>query len=88
MFVPFLCLAVTMMIGALLGPASGTSTGHGLGLEKTDPTGERRRTLGAIAAGVLVLLIVWNFVYFWPLYTGTSIPDTSWRDRMWLDTWV
>ncbi|MFD5875114.1 dolichyl-phosphate-mannose--protein mannosyltransferase [Streptomyces sp. NPDC060322] len=87
-FVPFLCLAVTMMIGALLGPASGTSTRHGLGLEKADPTGERRRTLGAIAAGVLVLLIVWNFVYFWPLYTGTSIPDTSWRDRMWLDTWV
>ncbi|MFC8229990.1 dolichyl-phosphate-mannose--protein mannosyltransferase [Streptomyces sp. NPDC057287] len=87
-FVPFLCLAVTMMIGALLGPASGTGTRHRLGLEKSDPTGERRRTLGAIAAGVLVLLIVWNFIYFWPIYTGTSIPDTSWRDRMWLDTWV
>ncbi|MEU1928402.1 hypothetical protein ABZ516_13505 [Streptomyces sp. NPDC019826] len=29
-----------------------------------------------------------DFVYFWPIYTGTSIPDGSWRDRMWLDTWV
>ena len=87
-FVPFLCLAVTMMIGALLGPAAGTGTRHRLGMDTGDPAGERRRTLGAIAAGVLVLLIVWNFVYFWPLYTGTSIPDTSWRDRMWLDTWV
>ncbi|MFE7749891.1 dolichyl-phosphate-mannose--protein mannosyltransferase [Streptomyces sp. NPDC057428] len=87
-FVPFLCLAVTMLIGALLGPAAGTSTRHRMGLTKADPTGERRRTLGAIAAGVLVLLIIWNFVYFWPIYTGTSIPEDAWRDRMWLDTWV
>ncbi|WP_329038166.1 phospholipid carrier-dependent glycosyltransferase [Streptomyces sp. NBC_00178] len=87
-FVPFLCLAVTMMIGALLGPAAGTGTRHRLGLTKADPTGEHRRMLGAIAAGVLVLLIIWNFIYFWPIYTGTSIPDDAWRDRMWLDTWV
>ncbi|MFG2588956.1 dolichyl-phosphate-mannose--protein mannosyltransferase [Streptomyces sp. NPDC048438] len=87
-FVPFLCLAVTMMIGALLGPAAGTGTKHRLGMDTADPTGERRRTLGAIAAGVLVLLIVWNFIYFWPIYTGTSLPDDAWRDRMWLDTWV
>ena len=29
-----------------------------------------------------------NFIYFWPLYTGTSIPIDQWRSRMWLDTWV
>ncbi|WP_285564975.1 phospholipid carrier-dependent glycosyltransferase [Streptomyces sp. RTGN2] len=87
-FVPFLCLAVSMMIGAMLGPAAGTGTKHELGLAKGDPSGERRRTLGAVAAGVLVLLIVWNFIYFWPLYTGTAIPEDSWRDRMWLDTWI
>lgn len=87
-FVPFLCLAVSMMIGALLGPAAGTGARAELGLTRDDPNGERRRALGAIAAGVLVLLIVWNFIYFWPLYTGTSIPEDSWRDRMWLDTWV
>ncbi|MEI7032371.1 dolichyl-phosphate-mannose--protein mannosyltransferase [Streptomyces pratensis] len=87
-FVPFLCLAVTMMLGAMLGPAQNTGTRAELGLNPHDPTGERRRTLGAIAVGVLVLLIVWNFIYFWPLYTGTSIPEDLWRDRMWLDTWV
>ncbi|WP_405403688.1 dolichyl-phosphate-mannose--protein mannosyltransferase [Streptomyces sp. NBC_01104] len=87
-FVPFLCLAVSMMIGAMLGPAAGAGTKHELGLAKGDPSGERRRTLGAVAAGVLVLLIVWNFIYFWPLYTGTAIPEDSWRDRMWLDTWI
>jgi dolichyl-phosphate-mannose--protein O-mannosyl transferase len=75
-FVPFLCLAVAMMIGALLGPPG------------TDGAAERRRTIGAVGAGVLVLLIIWNFIYFWPLYTGQSIPMDDWRDRMWLDTWV
>ncbi|MFD6891073.1 dolichyl-phosphate-mannose--protein mannosyltransferase [Streptomyces sp. NPDC059957] len=72
-FVPYLCLAVAMMIGALLGPAGSS---------------ERRRALGAVAAGVLVLLIVWNFIYFWPIYTGQTIPMDSWQNRMWLDTWV
>ncbi|MFE7327171.1 dolichyl-phosphate-mannose--protein mannosyltransferase [Streptomyces sp. NPDC057565] len=87
-FVPFLCLAVAMMIGAMLGPAAGTGSRWELGLVSGDPSGERRRTWGAIAAGVLVLLIVWNFIYFWPLYTGTPIPENSWRNRMWLDTWI
>ncbi|MET7896801.1 hypothetical protein [Streptomyces mirabilis] len=29
-----------------------------------------------------------DFIYFWPLYTGTAIPIDQWRSRMWLDTWV
>ncbi|MGX2995209.1 dolichyl-phosphate-mannose--protein mannosyltransferase [Streptomyces sp. JNUCC 64] len=72
-FVPFLCLAVAMMVGALLGPKGST---------------ELRRTAGAAGAGVLVLLIIWNFVYFWPIYTAQPIPIDSWRARMWLDTWI
>ncbi|MBM9621102.1 dolichyl-phosphate-mannose--protein mannosyltransferase [Streptomyces zhihengii] len=72
-FVPFLCLAVAMMIGAILGPPG---------------SDERRRAVGAIGAGVLVLLIVWNFIYFYPIYTGQPIPMDEWRNRMWLDTWV
>ncbi|WP_243740671.1 phospholipid carrier-dependent glycosyltransferase [Streptomyces sp. 8K308] len=70
---PFLCLAVTMLIGALLGPPG---------------CSERRRVLGIVASGVLVLLIAWNFIYFYPIYTGTEIPVDGWRSRMWLDTWV
>ncbi|MFI0981349.1 dolichyl-phosphate-mannose--protein mannosyltransferase [Streptomyces sp. NPDC021093] len=72
-FVPFLCLAVAMMIGAILGPPG---------------SDERRRAVGAIGAGVLVLLIIWNFIYFWPIYTGTTMPISEWRHRMWLDTWI
>ncbi|WP_256106091.1 phospholipid carrier-dependent glycosyltransferase [Streptomyces sp. ODS05-4] len=75
-FVPFLCLAVAMLAGALLGPPG------------TGPAAERRRTLGAVGVGVLVLLIVWNFIYFFPLFTAQPIPLDDWRGRMWLDTWV
>ncbi|WUN28532.1 phospholipid carrier-dependent glycosyltransferase [Streptomyces sp. NBC_00316] len=72
-FAPYLCLAVAMMLGAILGPPGAT---------------ERRRIWGAVGAGTLVLLIVWNFIYFWPIYTGQTIPMDAWRDRMWLDTWI
>ncbi|WP_406125526.1 dolichyl-phosphate-mannose--protein mannosyltransferase [Streptomyces sp. NBC_00989] len=72
-FLPFLCLAVAMLIGAVIGPPGSSDT---------------RRVAGAVGAGVLVLLVTWNFIYFWPLYTGTAIPIDQWRSRMWLDTWV
>ncbi|KPC92242.1 membrane protein, partial [Streptomyces sp. NRRL F-6602] len=53
-FVPFLCLALAMLLGAIIGPPGSS---------------ERRRMAGAATAGVIVLLILWNFIYFWPLYT-------------------
>lgn len=70
---PYLCLAVAMMLGALLGPPGVT---------------DKRRTRGAVAAGVLVLLIAWNFIYLFPIYTGQTIPYADWRARMWLDIWI
>ncbi|KUN24498.1 hypothetical protein AQJ23_20430 [Streptomyces antibioticus] len=71
--VPYLCLAVTMMLAALLGPPGAT---------------ESRRVQGAVAAGVLVLLIAWNFIYFFPIYSAQTIPYTDWQARMWLDSWI
>jgi dolichyl-phosphate-mannose--protein O-mannosyl transferase len=41
-----------------------------------------------VTAGALVLLIAWNFIYFFPIYTGLTIPYPSWHTRMWLDTWI
>jgi dolichyl-phosphate-mannose-protein mannosyltransferase len=72
-FVPFLCLAVTMLLAAIAGPPGAP---------------ERRRTVGVVASGVLVLLIVWNFIYFFPIYTGQTISREAWNARMWLNTWI
>ncbi|MEU4210241.1 phospholipid carrier-dependent glycosyltransferase [Streptomyces sp. NPDC026206] len=72
-FVPFLCLAVAMLFGAVLGQPGSS---------------ERRRVVGAVGAGTLFLFIVWNFIYFFPIYTGQPIPMDAWRNRMWFDTWI
>ncbi|NYI07872.1 dolichyl-phosphate-mannose--protein mannosyltransferase [Allostreptomyces psammosilenae] len=72
-FVPFLCLAVAMMLGAMLGPHH---------------AGETRRAVGTFGAGVVLAAIVLNFVAFWPIFTGQTIPMDSWRDLMWLRTWI
>ncbi|MDJ1136393.1 dolichyl-phosphate-mannose--protein mannosyltransferase [Streptomyces iconiensis] len=72
-FVPFLCLALAMAAGALAGPPG---------------VSDRRRAVGVVAVGVVGLLIVWNFIYFWPIYTGQTIPVDAWRQRMWFDTWI
>lgn len=72
-FVPYLCLAVAMMVGAFLGPPGST---------------EGRRMWGAVGAGTLVLLIIWNFIYFFPIYTGMTIPYSGWQARMWFDSWI
>ncbi|MFD9966952.1 dolichyl-phosphate-mannose--protein mannosyltransferase [Streptomyces sp. NPDC059011] len=86
-FVPFLCLAVAMFLGAIIGPAQRPGV-PAAPPEQGFAPGERRRTVGAVTAGVLVLLVIWNFIYFWPLFTGDPIPMDDWRARMWLDTWV
>ncbi|MEE1827173.1 phospholipid carrier-dependent glycosyltransferase [Streptomyces sp. BE20] len=72
-FVPFLVLAVTMLIGAMIGPAGASRD---------------RRIIGSAGAGLLVLLIMWNFLFFYPLYTGETIPMDDWRQRMWFNSWI
>lgn len=72
-FVPFLALAVTMMLGALIGPATASRD---------------RRLIGGTAAGLIVLLVMWNFLYFLPIYTGQTIPMEDWRARMWFNSWI
>ncbi|WP_286158252.1 phospholipid carrier-dependent glycosyltransferase [Streptomyces sp. CB03911] len=72
-FVPFLVLAVTMMVGVMIGPAGAS---------------QDRRIIGSTAAGALLLAVVWNFLYFYPLYTGQTIPMDDWRARMWFTSWI
>ncbi|MER5636017.1 phospholipid carrier-dependent glycosyltransferase [Kitasatospora sp. NPDC002227] len=72
-FVPFLVLAVTMMLGAMVGPAGAR---------------RERRVAGAVGAGLIILVIMWNFLYFYPLYTGETIPMDAWRARMWFTSWI
>jgi dolichyl-phosphate-mannose-protein mannosyltransferase len=72
-FEPYLCLAVALMIGGMLGKATASRD---------------RRLLGGLAAGALVVAIMSVFVYFFPLYTGEVTTLAQWQARMWWPTWI
>ncbi|MFT3874178.1 MAG: phospholipid carrier-dependent glycosyltransferase [Nocardioides sp.] len=70
---PFLVLALTLVIGKLLGASS-------------EPTG--RRTLGVIVAGSFFVLVLVNFAWFWPIWTDQLITHHEWTERIWFKRWV
>lgn len=72
-FVPWVVLALTYVLGMLLGP------------QRASPD---RRLYGAVLAGTVVLLAVMAFAWFYPIYVYEVIPRTSWSDRMWLPSWI
>lgn len=72
-FEPYLCLAVALMIGGMLGSASADRD---------------RRLYGVVGAGALVIAIMATFLYFLPLYDAQIIPMSGWLSRMWWPSWV
>jgi dolichyl-phosphate-mannose-protein mannosyltransferase len=37
---------------------------------------------------VWLFLVILNFLYFLPIFTGITIPYHSWMNRMWLPSWI
>ncbi len=72
-FVPYVALALTQVLGMILGPPDAAPT---------------RRLWGACVAGGIVILAVLLLAYFWPILTAQVIPQPQWRVRMWLPSWV
>ena len=71
-FEPFFLLTLIFVLAKFLNSARDA---HQLRLRKN------------IAVGVGLLFLL-NFLYFLPLFLGTSIPHSSWLDRMWLWSWI
>jgi dolichyl-phosphate-mannose-protein mannosyltransferase len=70
---PFLILGAVMLLGEILGRAA---------------PGTVRRKLGAAAAGTIVVLVIVNFAYFWPIYTDGLVTQTEWLHRIWFRRWI
>ncbi|HEY8454380.1 MAG TPA: phospholipid carrier-dependent glycosyltransferase [Actinopolymorphaceae bacterium] len=70
---PWLVIAVTLVLGKIIGPADAPST---------------RRMWGAAAAGSFVLLVLLNFAYLHPILTDQVIPYEEWLRRMWFRSWI
>ncbi|GAA3742558.1 phospholipid carrier-dependent glycosyltransferase [Salinactinospora qingdaonensis] len=74
---PFLALAIVLALGLLMGR------------DADDPQySPRRRIVGGVGYGVVMLLIVANFLFFYPVLSAQIIPYEQWADRMWFDTWI
>lgn len=71
--VPFLVVGVTLMLGAVLGPAR---------------AGEQRRTIGLVAVCAYVALVVVNSAWLWPILSGQLITYAEWRSRIWFPSWI
>ncbi|MCL2787608.1 MAG: glycosyltransferase family 39 protein [Micrococcales bacterium] len=72
-FAPFVVLALTYLLGVMLGPPGASPV---------------RRRRGAIAAGTIITLAVAMCAFFWPLWTGESITYNYWRAHMWFSSWI
>lgn len=70
---PWLVIAVTLVLGKILGPRDAPPS---------------RRMWGAALVGGFTLLVLLNFAYLYPILTDQVIPYDAWLRRMWFRTWV
>ena len=73
MILPFVVIAITLLLGVLVGGPEASG---------------RRRIWGTAAAGTFVVLVLMNFAWFWPIYTGELITTPDWLDRIWFRQWI
>jgi dolichyl-phosphate-mannose-protein mannosyltransferase len=71
--VPFMVLAITLLMGRLLGRSNAPSP---------------RRTVGVIVSGAFFMLVLLNFAWFWPIYTDQLLTHREWLDRIWFSRWI
>ena len=70
---PFMIVAIALVMGKLIGPSRLPST---------------RRTVGVVVSGSFFVLVLLNFAYFYPILSYEVIPRTSWLHRMWFNRWI
>ncbi len=69
---PFLIIALALILGEILG--------HGR-------LGTERRTTGLLLVCLYVGLVVANFVWLYPILTGSPITAAHWQNELWLPSW-
>jgi dolichyl-phosphate-mannose--protein O-mannosyl transferase len=81
--VPFLVIGLTMALGALIGPAV-----PALADARQRYRLLSRRYWGMAGASVFLALVVADFIWMWPIFTGGLLTSDEWHAHMWLPSWV
>ena len=69
--VPFMVLAVTMVLGMALGRAYSTQLRH---------------AIGTVAVGAYLVTVIASFGYLYPVLAGKTLTYDQWHRRMWFHT--
>jgi dolichyl-phosphate-mannose--protein O-mannosyl transferase len=100
--VPFLIIGLTLALGTMLGPALGARPERNEIAEAADPEeweaaeeradvyerSARRRHWGLAGVCVFLGLVVVDFAWMWPIFTGGLLSYDEWHAHMWLPSWV
>jgi len=70
---PFTVMALSLAMGRMVGRT---------------PYPTPRRTVGVVVAGSVLVLVILNFAWFWPIYTDQLLTRGEWLDRIWFDRWI
>jgi dolichyl-phosphate-mannose-protein mannosyltransferase len=100
--VPFLVIGLTLALGTMLGPALDPAPERDLDAEAADPHVRRtavereeryerrlrRRHWGVAGVSVYLALVIADFAWMWPIFTGGLLTYGEWHAHMWLPSWV
>jgi dolichyl-phosphate-mannose-protein mannosyltransferase len=71
--IPFTVLAIVLCMGTMVGGPRAS---------------DERRIWSTAVSGAFLVLVVINFAWFWPIYTGELITTPEWLQRIWLKRWI
>ncbi|MDT4942713.1 MAG: dolichyl-phosphate-mannose-protein mannosyltransferase [Pseudonocardiales bacterium] len=100
--VPFLVIGLTLALGTMLGPGVGPEPVRDRVAEAVDPAARkaaeefveqhtravRRRYWGLAGVCAFLGLVIVDFAWMWPLFTGGLLTYDQWHAHMWLPSWV
>ena len=91
-YFPALVLLLTGAIGVLTGrlavPRHGATAGTVAALDDERVVSPRWARRWRVVTLVFLVLVVALAVFFWPVWTGQTIPYDHWRWRMWFRSWI
>ncbi|HVU92569.1 MAG TPA: phospholipid carrier-dependent glycosyltransferase, partial [Jatrophihabitans sp.] len=92
--IPFLIIGLTLALGTMIGPALPPEPVRDWDDPDADPypnaaelqyeRARRRRQWGVAGVSVYLALVIADFAWMWPLFTGGQLTYTEWHLHMWL----
>ncbi|CAM3757170.1 dolichyl-phosphate-mannose--protein mannosyltransferase [Nocardiopsis gilva] len=74
---PFLALAIVLTLGLIMGAG-----------ENSPRYSPWIRVVGGVVFGVVLLVIIADFAFMYPVLSAETIPYDEWAERMWFPTWI